>query len=93
MEQTEEECQTIEDIVDFITFALQSVKHSTVHRTRIGDKKKRIAECQGPRTVGLLDTSIHTREGGTTVQLCGDSNVAENGQMVILLWDKNSDEK
>ena len=35
-------CKTIEDKRDFITFALQSVKHSIVHRTRIGDKKRNL---------------------------------------------------
>ena len=29
-----------------------------------------------PRDLGPEDITVHTREGGPTVQLCGDSNVA-----------------
>ena len=56
-------------------------KPSTVHRTRIGDKKKKLkVENEEPRVVGPPDTSIHIREEGPTVQQCGDSNVAEMGK-------------
>ena len=72
-----EQCQTIEDKRAFITFALQSVKHSAVHRTRIGKKKKGTVDCKESRILGPSDKSIHTREEGPTVHLFGDSNVAE----------------
>ena len=58
---------------DFITSALLSVQHVTAHRSRHGASKERKA----PRQVELPDTSTHTRTGGPTVQLCGDSIVAE----------------
>ena len=36
-----EQMMTTEDERDFTTFALRSVKHSTIHRTRIGKTKDR----------------------------------------------------
>ena len=36
-----ERCQTMEDANRFVTFALRSVKHSTVHRIRIGKERKK----------------------------------------------------
>ena len=86
-------CLTAEDRRDFITFALQSVKPSTVHRSRFEDKKQLSADRKEPRLVETPDTSINTREEGPTVQQCGDSNVAESGLIVIMLWDKNTEGK
>ena len=77
MEQLEERCQTTEDRRDFITSHCRVVKHSTVHRSRIGDKMKLKTDRKDPRVVEPLDTSIHIREEGPPVQLCEDSNVAE----------------
>ena len=45
-----------------------------MHRTRIWMKKK--GKLEG-KEIGSLDKSIHTREEGPTVHLCGDSIVAE----------------
>ena len=61
----------------FITFALLSVQHVIAHRSRHGDEQNPSKERKAPRQVELPDTSIHTRKGGPTVQLCGDWNVAE----------------
>ena len=47
---------------------------STVHRTSTGKEK---VDDKAPRVLGPADTIIHTREEGTTVQLCGDSEVAK----------------
>ena len=79
-------CQTADDKRDFITLALQSVKHAT-HRSRIGDTKKPSEDGKDPRHVEPLDTSIQIRTEEPTGQLCGDSIVAEkwiNGHYVIV---------
>ena len=47
-------CQIVEDKRYFDTFAKQSVKHSTVHRTRIGDKKKSERKMSRTKNSGLL---------------------------------------
>ena len=70
-------CLTAEDRRDFITVALHSVKHSTVHTSRTEDKKTPSIDRTEPRPVEAPDISIRTREEGPTVQLCGDNNVAE----------------
>ena len=56
------------------TFALDSVKLSTVQRKekREGDGKK----VNWKTDLRPADTTIHTREEGPTVQLCGDNEVA-----------------
>ena len=38
--------------------------------------KERGLKKRSPRNLGPEDITVHTREGGPTVQLCGDSNVA-----------------
>ena len=78
-------CQTLEDKKRFVTFALKSVNHSTTHRTRTGKKKKN--EDKAPRTLGPAEKTIHIREEGPTVQLCGDS------EAVSVLWGRNTDEE
>ena len=70
----------LEDKTTFVTFALDSVKLSTVHKKRVKGKK---VDDEAPRVLGPADTIIHTREEGPTVQPCGDSEVAGkwiNGQ-------------
>ena len=37
---------------------------------------RRRSKTEHPETCGPVDTTVHTRSGGLTVQLCGDSNVA-----------------
>ena len=54
-----------------------NVKHSFIHRPRIGETVKPHKERKERRTWGPLDNSIVLRDEGTTVHLCGDSNVAE----------------
>ena len=56
----------------FVIFVLDRMKLSTAHRKKksqgIGNKVKN----KTPRDSGPADTTIHTRVGGPTVQLCGD---------------------
>ena len=67
---------TLVDKYKFVTFvALDSVKLSTVYRKHCEGKGKKVEE-KTPRDLGPSDTTIHTREDGSTVQLCGDSEVA-----------------
>ena len=64
------------DKYNFITFILNKMKLPTEHRKiekKDGDKK---FKKKTPRDLGPADKTIHTRENGPTVQLCGDSNVA-----------------
>ena len=58
----------------FATFALDSVNHSTAHKTRTGKKKN--VDDKAPRILGPAVKTIHTREEGPTAQQCGDSEVA-----------------
>ena len=60
-----------------VTFALRSVKHSTIHRTRIGKKKKETVEGKVPGILGPADVSILTRNEGPTVEMFGDCKIAE----------------
>ena len=55
----------------FVTFALDSVKLSTVHRKEKGEGKGKKVREKTQRELGPVDTTIHTREEGPTVQLCG----------------------
>ena len=52
-------------------------EHSTMHRTRIVKKKKDKLKVKKQEYGGPADNSIHAREEGPTVQLCGDCNVAK----------------
>ena len=79
-------CQAIQGKRRFVTHAMKSVNHSTIHRTRTGKKKNDKAEDKAPRILGPADKTIHIREEGPTVQLCGDSEVAGkwiNGQYAL----------
>ena len=74
-------CQTLEEKRKFVTFALKNVNHSTIPSTKTGRKKK-----DKPRTLVPADKTIHIREDGPTVHLCGDSEVAVkwiNGQYAL----------
>ena len=63
---------------DFVTFALTSVRHSVVHRPKIGEHVKADKEeRKESREVGSPDKSIWTDGEGTTVMMCGDSRVAD----------------
>ena len=48
----EQDATQMEDKKRFVTFALTSVNHSTIHRTRTGKKKKHMAEDRAPRILG-----------------------------------------
>ena len=63
-------CQTLEEKQRFVTFALKSVNHSTIHRTRTNGKTKRKAKDKVPRTRGLADKTIQWRQrvGGKVEQ-------------------------
>ena len=88
---TRKRCQPAMGKRDFLTFALMFVKHSAVHRPNIaesvGPKKKE------PRHLGLPDNSIASRTEGTTVQLCGKSNVANLGPMATTRWERSAKNK
>ena len=66
-------CHTAEDKRDL----LMSVKHPVLHRPKIGERSKPNKERKEPRQLGPPDDSICIRTEGTTVQMFGDSNVAE----------------
>ena len=73
---TRKEQNSPKDKYNFITYILNKMKLPTDHRTtenKDGEKwfKRKALKDMGPR-----DISVPTREGGPTVQLCGDSNVA-----------------
>ena len=62
------------------------VHHSVAHRPRKGVSVKPNKGRTEPRTLGPSDNSIGLRTEGTTVQLYGDSHVAEkriNGQSAM----------
>ena len=59
----------------FVTFALDSVRLSTVHRKEKGEGQEHTVNEKTPRDLGPADTTIHAREEGPTVQECGDSDV------------------
>ena len=71
------------DETQFVTFALDSVKLSTVHRKAKGEGKGKKDNGKTPRTSDpRTQPSTHVMRG-LTVQLCGDSKVASkwiNGQ-------------
>ena len=64
------------DQQDFFTFALMNVKHchAQTQKWRISQTEERKEQ----RKLGPPDKSVTLRSDGTTVQLCGDSNVAEH---------------
>ena len=69
-----ERCQTIEDKRDVVTFASN---HPTIHRTRIGKRKKdKLTAKNQEYWVPLMYPSTFANEG-PTVQLCGDGNIAQ----------------
>ena len=66
-----------EDRYKFLTYILNKMKLPTEHRkTGKKDEKKKRFKKKTPRDLGPEDITVHTREGGPAVQLCGDSNVA-----------------
>ena len=76
----------IEDEKRFVTFALQSVKLSTIPRTRTGKKTKEKTGDEVSRILGPQTNPSIIREDGPTVHLCGDSDVAGtwiNGQYAL----------
>ena len=70
-------CQNSVDKIDFVTLAMMSAKHSAVHRPIIGESIKPNKDRKAPRKLEPPVSSVTIRSDGTTVQVCGDSNVAE----------------
>ena len=67
---------TLADMYQFVTFALDRMKLSTVHRRKKSKGIGKKFQEKKPRDLGPADTTIHTRADGLTVQLCGgESNV------------------
>ena len=62
--------------MDSATFAMMTVKHSVAHRHQLREKVITNQERKEPRKLGPPDVSVHTRTQGSTVQMCGDGNVA-----------------
>ena len=67
---------TLADKYQFVTFALDRMKLSTVHRKKKSKEIGRKVKEKTPRDLGPADTTFHTLADGPTVQLCGDTNVA-----------------
>ena len=70
-------CQNSMDKRDFVTFAMMRRNALGRTQTETGRNVKTNQERKEPRKLGPPDSSIYTRTEGTTVQLCGNSNVAE----------------
>ena len=88
----EKDAKPAETKQGFVTIALKSVNHSTIHRTRTRWKRKENSKDRVPRKLGPADKTIHIREEGTTVQLCGENEVAEkwiNGQHAVEIQRKH----
>ena len=58
-------CHAFEEKTQLVTFALDGVKLSTVHRKENGRGKT--VDDKASRVLGPADTIIHTREDGPTV--------------------------
>ena len=58
-----------------MTLTLDRVNLSTAHRKEKGQGEGEQAGSKPPMKLGPADASVYTREDGTTVQLCGDSEV------------------
>ena len=65
-----------EDKYKFITYSLNKMKLPTEHRKAEKKNEEKRFKKKTPRNLGPEDITVRTREGGPTVQLCGDSNVA-----------------
>ena len=60
-----------------VTFAMMSEKHSVAHGPKIRESIKPNKERKEPRKMEPPDSLIAIYSEGTTVQMCGDSNVAQ----------------
>ena len=67
---------TLDDKYQFVTFVIDRMKRSIVHRNNKGKDIGKKVKDKTPRDLGPADTTIHTRVGGPDVQVCGDSDVA-----------------
>ena len=67
---------TLEEKYKFVTFILNRMKLSTEYRKKKSKEIEKKIKDKTPRDLGPANTTVHTRVDGTTVQLCGDSNVA-----------------
>ena len=62
----------LEDNYKFFTYILNAKKLPTEHRiTQNNDKEQRFKK-KTPRDLGPEDVTVHRRDEGPTVQLCGD---------------------
>ena len=82
-------CQTAEDKIDFVTFSMLSVKHSVAYQAKNWSmcKVKQVKK-KKPRILGPPDVSMSFHTEGTTVQMGGDSTVADRVSMGTMRWDK-----
>ena len=58
-----------------------------------GEEKGKKVKEKTPTDLGPADTTIHTREGDPTVQLCGDSEVTCKWSMVNILWGRGTEKE
>ena len=66
---------TLDDKYQFVTFVLDKMKLSTVRRKKKSKGVGKKIKDKTPRDLGPAETTVHTRAGGPTVQLCSDRNV------------------
>ena len=78
-----ERYQTIEDKKRFVNFALRSVKHLTIHRTKIGRKEENWRP-HGPPTFPFTPA-----KKGRRCSCVETVMMLENGSTDIMLWNKS----
>ena len=84
---------TLANKYKFVTFALDSVKLSTVHQENKGDGKGKTVkeDTEGPGTRGHHHP--HTCAEGQVVQISGDSDATCKWINGIFLWDRSTEDE
>ena len=65
-----------EEKYKFIAYILNEMMLPAEHRQTENKVQEKKFKKKTPKDLGPKDTTVHTRERGCTVQLCGDNNVA-----------------
>ena len=81
-----------EDKRNIVTFSLQSVNHSTIHRIRIGKKKKDQTEAKVPRILGLRTKPSFFVKRNQRFN-CVETVWLRRSASMAMLWDKNTEGK
>ena len=79
---------TLADKSKFVTFTLDRMKLSTVHRKKKGKGIRRKVKEKTPRDPGPADTSVHTRADVPTAVTV---TWHVNGSMVNILWKRSTE--